>query len=104
MARGVNTIKAYQEFLKKHPDSEFSEEAKAKLEPLAYQKAVDTDTLQGYAAYLIQYPQGAHKDESRARISRESSLHGFEKENIRILKSVRDGFSGNLISEFNQAT
>ena len=68
MAHGVNTVKAYQEFLKKHPDSEFSEQARVKLEPLSYQKAIDTGTLNGYAAYLMEYPQGAHGDELRAKI------------------------------------
>lgn len=65
MARGINTFESYQEFLKKHPDTEFSEEAHAKLEPLAYQKAIDTDTAAGYSAYLMKYPQGGHSDEVR---------------------------------------
>ena len=68
MAHGTNTIKAYQEFLKKHPNSEFSEQARAKIEPLSYQKAIDTDTLNGYSSYLMAYPQGAHVEELRAKI------------------------------------
>jgi hypothetical protein len=68
IANRVNTAKAYQEFLHKHPDSEFSKQAQAQLEPLIYQKAVDDNTAKGYSAYLMKLPQGTHVKEVKMKL------------------------------------
>jgi hypothetical protein len=68
MATSINTSQAYQDFLKKHPDSEFSEQAQAKLEPLVYQKTVDENTAKGFSSYLVKCAQGAHVNDVRERL------------------------------------
>lgn len=68
MARGIGTIEAYQEFLNKHPDSEFSAQAQQELEPLSYKKALDAGTAEAYSAYLVKFPRKAHAEEVRVRL------------------------------------
>jgi hypothetical protein len=68
MASGINTAKAYQEFLAKHPDSEYTQKAQVKLEPMIYQKALDEGTATVYSSYLMKLPQGEHTKEIRAKL------------------------------------
>src|SRR5271165_376544 len=71
-AVGTNTPDAYELFLKKYPNGEFSAQAQARLKELYeerdWQKARDTDTLEGYQAFLKQYPEGKWTEEARIRV------------------------------------
>jgi len=68
MTTSINTPKAYQEFLAKHPDSEYTQQAQLKLEPMIYQKALDEGTVAIYSSYLMKLPQGEHVKDIRAKI------------------------------------
>jgi hypothetical protein len=68
MARRINTTKAYQEFLAKHPDSEYTQQAQLKLEPMIYQQALDEGTAAIYSSYLMKLPQGEHVKEIRQKL------------------------------------
>ena len=67
-AHNIDTEKAYQNFLQKHPNSEYSELAKVKLETIDYENAKETDTVNGYSFYLLKCPHGTHVKEVRARL------------------------------------
>jgi cell division protein FtsN len=70
--RATNSTDAYELFLKKYPNGEFSSQAKARVKELYeerdWQKARDTDTLDGYQAFLKQYPEGKWTEEARIRV------------------------------------
>jgi len=68
MAGKINTIKAYQNFVHEHPDSEFSGQARAKLEYLYYQRAKERLAAVDCSIYLLKYPQGTHAEEVRAEL------------------------------------
>ena len=68
MAGKINTIKAYQNFVHEHPDSEFSGQARAKLEYLYYQRAKDALAVIDCSIYLLKYPQGTHAEEVRVEL------------------------------------
>jgi len=67
-ANALNTIEGYEEFLQKHPDSEFTEEALQRVEPMRYQKAMDEGTTKGLTLYLLRYPNGRYASVVRSRI------------------------------------
>jgi cell division protein FtsN len=70
--RAANTTDAYELFLKKYPNGEFTAQAQARVKELYeerdWQKARDTDTLEAYQAFLKQYPEGKWTEEARIRV------------------------------------
>jgi cell division protein FtsN len=70
--REANTADAYEQFVKKYPNGEFTAQAQARLKELDeerdWQKARDTDTLEGYQAFLKEYPEGKDTEEARIRV------------------------------------
>jgi hypothetical protein len=70
--RAANTTDAYEQFLKKYPNGEFSKQADARVKELYeerdWQKARDTDTLEAYQAFLKQHPEGKWAEEARIRV------------------------------------
>jgi cell division septation protein DedD len=70
--RETNTADAYEQFLKKYPTGEFTEQAQARVKQLYeerdWQKARDTDTPEAYQAFLKQYPDGKWTEEARIRV------------------------------------
>ena len=69
-AQRLNTIEAYEEFLQKHPDSEFAYEAKHKIEELAWEKVRQKDSINAYENFLQKYPKSKFVTEARHRIER----------------------------------
>ncbi len=55
-ATSLNTMEAYNEFLRKHPESEYQNKAKMKIYDLAYVQAISINTLHEYVNYLHTYP------------------------------------------------
>lgn len=68
MATSINTIEAYDEFLRKHPDSEFTEQALEKVEPMRFQKALEEGTVRGLSVYLARYERGRYEKQARSRL------------------------------------
>src|SRR3981189_3731962 len=70
--RETNTAEAYEQFLKKYPNGEFTAQAQARVKELYeerdWQKARDTDTQEAYQAFLKQYPEGKWTEEARIRV------------------------------------
>jgi hypothetical protein len=71
-ARETNTIEAYEQFLKRYPNGDFTAQAQAHLKDLYterdWQKARDADTPDAYQTFLTQHPEGKLADEARTRI------------------------------------
>jgi cell division septation protein DedD len=70
--RAANTADAYEQFLKRYPNGEFSAQAQARVKELYeerdWQKARDADTIEAYQAFLKQYPEGKWAEEARIRV------------------------------------
>ena len=58
--KSLNTIKAYEAFLQKYPDSEFSAEAASNLEDLYFQKATRINSAKAYSEFMKKYPEGRY--------------------------------------------
>jgi len=55
-----NQIDSYEKFLEKYPDSKYAEEAKKRLDKLAFQKAKKKNTLSAYLTFLHNYLDSKH--------------------------------------------
>ena len=59
----LNTIQAYQEFLRKYPQSEFTEDANRRIENLAWEDALQANTGPAYLTFLDMCPSSDHLPE-----------------------------------------
>jgi hypothetical protein len=71
-ARLTDTRQAYTDFLKAHPQGNYAQRARTRIEELereqAWEDTQKTATAAAYAAFLEQYPAGAHSREARQRV------------------------------------
>jgi len=67
-AQSLNTVEAYQEFLRKHPKSEFTNEAKRNIMKLHWQRAKQTDSVKAYQEFLQKYPESEFSSIAKDRI------------------------------------
>jgi outer membrane protein assembly factor BamD (BamD/ComL family) len=72
-ATTANTIGAYQDFLKQHPNGEHADEARGRIRSLeddqAWVAAINSNTQQSFEQYLHNHPTGGHAQEARDRIT-----------------------------------
>jgi hypothetical protein len=71
-ARLTDTQQAYTDFLEAHPQGNYAQRARTRIEELereqAWEDTQKTATAAAYAAFLEQYPAGAHSREARQRV------------------------------------
>jgi len=71
-AATADTISAYEEFLKQHPDSEFADEARSRLNILILKEqweiTVTTDTISSYEEFLKQHSDSEFAEKARSRM------------------------------------
>jgi cell division septation protein DedD len=71
-AEAADSVEAYSEFLKDHPDSELVRQARARLtqvsEDRAWTQAGTADTVDAYKQFLTQYPNGKWSQEAHIRV------------------------------------
>ncbi|MCX7001272.1 MAG: tetratricopeptide repeat protein, partial [Candidatus Sumerlaeota bacterium] len=67
-ATSANTIAAYEEFLKKYPQSQYGQEACQKLEELYFYKAKTTNTIQSYEEFLKRCRHGPLSREAENKL------------------------------------
>ncbi len=76
-ASSANTVAAYQDFLKDHPNGQHADEARTKIHSLeddqAWMDAMTTNTEAGFQQYVKAEPSGAHVQEAQDKIT------GFER-------------------------
>ncbi|MGH8220441.1 MAG: SPOR domain-containing protein [Steroidobacteraceae bacterium] len=72
-ATTANTIGAYQDFLKQHPNGQHADEARSRIHTIeddqAWMAALNSNTQQSFEQYLHNEPSGAHAQEARDRIT-----------------------------------
>ena len=51
-ARRIDTVAAYQEFLRNHPESEFTTAAKTRIEEIKFEKAKSLNTVSAYEQFI----------------------------------------------------
>jgi len=72
-AATANTIGAYQDFLKLHPNGQHADEARSRIRSIeddqAWVAALNANTQQAFEQYLHNQPNGAHAQEARDRIT-----------------------------------
>ncbi len=68
-----NTVTAYQDFLKAHPNGQHADEARSRIRSLeddqAWTSAMNTNTEQSYRQYLSAERKGAHLQDARDHIT-----------------------------------
>ena len=69
MARQLNTIEGYNEFLSKHSQSKFAEVAKEKIEELTWDSTVKDNTIEAYQEFLSEYPQSKFVETAKEKIA-----------------------------------
>jgi cell division septation protein DedD len=71
-AQAADTIEAYEEFVKEHPQSARTNEAQTRVVQLSedrdWQRASSTDTADAYRQFLAAHPQAKSAHEARIRI------------------------------------
>jgi hypothetical protein len=76
-AATANTVAAYQDFLKEHPNGQHADEARSKIHSLqddaAWMDAMNTNSEAGFEQYLKAEPDGSHAQEAKDKIT------GFER-------------------------
>jgi hypothetical protein len=87
-AESINTVTAYEDFLRWYPSGELADKARTKLEALYLQKAKDTNTIEAYEMFLKRYPQSKFANEARLSLENlKSQLKAVENAARSVLPS-----------------
>ena len=94
-AQKLNSVKAYDQFLAKHEDSEFSEKAKEARENVFYKNIKIENSVVSYERYLKEYPNGKYLQEAKELLSKAKIALAIEQEedafdDAKRRKSVKD--------------
>jgi hypothetical protein len=82
-AQQANTVEAYEDFVRKHPDSKFVEPAKAHAEELLLKIAESKNTIAGYRDFLKKYPQSRRAPQVTERMQQLAPLKGQASSELR---------------------
>jgi hypothetical protein len=91
-----NSVFAYQQFLKKHPLSEFTEQARQRLaefEEIKLAEAEKADSWTAYYSFLTDYPQSGHKDKvvRKLRLAIAGVVAEVVKKQLGSARTIRSG-------------
>jgi cell division septation protein DedD len=79
-AQAADTVEGYDDFVAKHPQSEFAGQAKSRVKQLAeerdWERATAADNAEAYQQFLTQHPEGKWAQEARIRIENFNVLDG----------------------------
>lgn len=67
-ARKTDTVKAYKEFIEKHPKSEYITDVRKRIEEVAFENAEDEGTIEALALFLKEYPDSSFTNVAKRRI------------------------------------
>ena len=83
----LNTIESYEDFLKKHPKGEFSEQADNKLKFLYNVEMMKAENILEYEEFLKRHPNSKIADEERTRLANiRAKLNNMRKTANQFLK------------------
>lgn len=94
-AEWSNTIVAYEEFLRQYPKSDFTDEARRRLEALYFKKAKETNTIEAHEDFLRKY---SNHSEAHYLLGVMYERKGYEH-----LKSFDLSFLHKAINEYERA-
>lgn len=101
-AKSINTVEAYDKFLKEYPNNkEFEFYAKKRREEAYYQKAKNINTIQAYNEYLKEYPDDEHKNNAKKDILNIKLKNHNLNEKMYIRTNHRDLEKGTLVTIMN---
>jgi len=69
-----DSVQAYEAFLKKHPESEFSPQARERLETLCWDDAFRVSSAEGYEKFLADFPSSRNGPYARSALDMIRSL------------------------------
>lgn len=106
-AESLNTILAYQAFIKEFPESTFVDSAKNNIMELNYVEIVALNTLEGFEQFLNTYPTSKFTEEARKQHESLLWLNAKDKNTIgsyeQYLTTYSNGIFGNKIKvEFSE--
>ena len=82
-AQAADTIEGYDDFVGKHPQSEFAEQAKTRVKQLSeerdWERATVADTADAYQQFLAQHAEGKWAQEAHIRVENFNVLDGSSK-------------------------
>lgn len=89
----INTIAAYEEFLRWYPQRALADEARSRIEKLYFEQTKAQDTISAYEDFLMRYPQGTLANEARTR---------REKLYMAMTQDWENAQSANTVSAYKQ--
>ena len=95
-----NTLSAYDQFIQKHPDSEFVGEARSRVDRISFEQAKKGNSLISFETYLKQFPQGRYREEAaalreKAAVAMEEASYALAKKDNTIASYERENGSRN---------
>lgn len=91
-AEKKNTVEAYEAFLQKHPQGEFSEEATERIHQLAFQLAKQKDSLHIYQKYQTKYPESKFSSDVSNRIEELEYQFVKQKDSLHVYKKFKQAY------------
>lgn len=67
-AMQANTIQVYEEFIRKHPDSRFVEQAKGKIDSLEYATVGSKKSIDAYEEFLLKHPNSVFVEAVKVKL------------------------------------
>lgn len=81
-ALSVNTIPAYEEFLKLYPTGRLADKANSNLKSLHYQRADEINTITAVEAFLERYPKGKLSEKASSKLEALDFNNAWETDTI----------------------
>lgn len=107
-----NTIDSYQKFLKKYPDSEYSENALLKIIDLEYNIVKKDSTIESFSNFILKYPESIQTTEAKEKLMQLEYIHAKDANKTLVYKEFlkkypKSGFTNEInnyliISYFNE--
>lgn len=83
-AQKIDTQEAYQEFLQKHPQSEYEEAAQKAIENLEWEETSQVATIEAYKSFLSRYPQSEYRETAK------NALHQLEWKRAETMNTIQE--------------
>ena len=88
-AQNFDTIEAYQTFLQKNPESEFTAYAKRRIERLKWENAQRRYSIESYEEFLREHPQSEFKEQAKEKIEQIRAANDVTKQEQELLVEVK---------------
>jgi hypothetical protein len=86
-AQTVNTIEAYQDFLAQHPQGEFADKARARIQELRYRRALAENTIEACEDFIHIYLEGEFVDSIRVQLEQLYYLRAISEDDSKIYRN-----------------